>query len=140
MKKVITISVLAALAAVFVAGAAFAADTIGVISSQAVLLQHPKFDQTQKQLKSISDTKGKEAQTAIDKESDDKKKAQIFQSKRMELVQEEQKLMGPLLNEINVAIRTVANQKKLTVVVEKEIVFYGGVDITADVIAELKKK
>ncbi|MCD8391759.1 MAG: OmpH family outer membrane protein, partial [Cloacibacillus porcorum] len=51
-----------------------------------------------------------------------------------------QKLMEPLFKDINLAIRTVANQKKLTVVVDKEAVFYGGIDITDAVIAELKKK
>ena len=53
---------------------------------------------------------------------------------------EEQKLMDPIFKDINLAIRTVANQKKLTVIVDKEAVFFGGVDITDDVIAELKKK
>ena len=101
---------------------------------------HPKFEQVQKQLKDITASKQKEAQTAIDKESDDKKKAQIYQSKRQELAKEEQKLMEPLFKEINLAIRTVANQKKLTVVVDKEAVFYGGIDITDAVVAELKKK
>ena len=48
--------------------------------------------------------------------------------------------MEPLFKEINLAIRTVANQKKLTVVVDKEAVFYGGIDITDAVVAELKKK
>ena len=47
--------------------------------------------------------------------------------------------MEPLFKEINIAMRTVANQKKLTVVMDKGVVFYGGTDITDAVIAELKK-
>ena len=69
----------------------------------------------------------------------DKKKAEIYQTKRQELAQEERKLMEPLFKEINLAMRTVANQKKLTVVMDKGVVFYGGTDITDAVIAELKK-
>ena len=48
--------------------------------------------------------------------------------------------MEPLFKDINLAIRTVANAKKITVVVDKDAVFYGGVDITQDVINSLKKK
>ena len=129
-RKIVSVSILAVVAALFMAGSAFAADVIGTISTQKIMFQHPKFEQVQKQLKDITASKQKEAQTAIDKESDDKKKAQIYQSKRQELAKEEQKLMEPLFKDINLAIRTVANQKKLTVVVDKEAVFYGGIDIT----------
>ena len=48
--------------------------------------------------------------------------------------------MAPLFTDINLAIRTVANAKKITVVVDKDAVFYGGTDITDAVVAELKKK
>jgi outer membrane protein len=48
--------------------------------------------------------------------------------------------MEPLFKDINLAIRTVANAKKITVVVDKGAVFFGGTDITAEVITELKKK
>lgn len=139
-RKTIAAAILSAMSVVIIAGAAFAADVVGTISTQNVMLQHPKFEQVQKQLKDITATKQKEAQTAIDQESDDKKKAEIYQTKRRELAQEERKLMEPLFKEINLAIRTVANQKKLTVIVDKEAVFYGGTDITDAVIAELKKK
>ena len=139
-RKTITVSIIAVAAAIFMAGSALAADVIGTISTQKIMFQHPKFEQVQKQLKDISSTKQKEAQSAIDKETDDKKKAQIYQSKRQELAKEEQKLMEPLFKDINLAIRTVANQKKLTVVVDKEAVFFGGVDITDAVLTELKKK
>ena len=139
-KKAVVVVLVAIMSAIFMAGAAFAADTIGTISTQKVMLQHPKFAQVQKQLKDIGNSKQKEAQTAIDKESDDKKKAQIYQTKRQELAQEEQKLMKPIFKDINIAIRTKKKKKKLTVVMDKEAVFYGGVDITDAVIAELKKK
>ena len=88
----------------------------------------------------LTDKKQKEAKASIDKESDDKKKAQIYQSKRQELAKEEAKLMEPLFKDINLAIRTVANAKKITVVVDKDAVFFGGTDITEAVITELKKK
>lgn len=138
-KKIVMAIMIAVMSAFLAAGAA-SADVIGTISTQKIMFQHPKFEQVQKQLKDISAKMQKDAQSAIDQEKDDKKKAQIYQQKRQELAEQEQKLMQPLFQDINIAIRTVANQKKLTVVVDKEAVFYGGTDITDAVIAELKKK
>ena len=48
--------------------------------------------------------------------------------------------MQPLFKDIDLAVRTVATAKKITVVVDKTAIFYGGTDITEDVIQELKKK
>ena len=139
-KKFVLVMVIAAVMSCLVAGSAFAADVMGCVSPQKVMFQHPKFAQVQKQIKDMTEKKQKEAKDAIDKESDDKKKAQIYQTKRQEAAKEEAKLMEPLFKDINLAIRTVANAKKITVVVDKDAVFYGGVDITQDVINSLKKK
>ncbi len=130
----------ACLFAFLAAGSAFAQDVIGCVNPQKIMFQHPKFESVQKQIKSITDKKQSEAKSAIDKEKDDKKKASIYQEKRQELAKEESKLMAPLFTDINLAIRTVANAKKITVVVDKDAVFYGGTDITDAVVAELKKK
>ena len=48
--------------------------------------------------------------------------------------------MEPLFKDIDLAVRAVAAAKKITVVVDKSALFFGGVDITEDVILELKKK
>ena len=76
---------------------------------------------------------------AVDKETDQNKKAQIFSAKRNELAQEEQRLMQPIFQEAQLAVRTVAKIKGVTVVIEKSAVYFGGIDITDDVIQELKK-
>lgn len=137
----ITFSVLAVLfLSLYIAGAAYAQDVMGCVDPQRIMFQHPKFEQIQKQVRDVTNKKQEEAKVAIDKETDDKKKAQIFQNKRTEAANEERKLMEPLFKDINLAIRTVANAKKITVVVDKGAVFFGGTDITDDVIAELKKK
>ena len=123
-----------------VSGAAFAQDVMGCVDPQKIMFQHPKFEEVQKQIRDVTNKKQEEAKAAIEKETDDKKKAQIFQNKRTEAANEERKLMEQIFKDINLAIRTVANAKKITVVVDKGAVFYGGTDITDDVIAELKKK
>lgn len=138
-KKLAVCAAAASLFAILAAGAAFA-DVIGCVNPQRIMFQHPKFEQVQKQIKTMTEKKQNEAKTAIDKEKDDKKKAQIYQQKRQEAAQEEAKLMDPLFKDINIAVRTVANAKKINVVVDKDAVFFGGIDITDAVVTELKKK
>jgi len=83
--------------------------------------------------------KQEEAKAAIAKEKDDKKKAEIYQTKQNEAAVEEQKLMAPLLKDVDLAIHSVAKAKGLTLVIDVAQALMGGVDITHDVIAELKK-
>ena len=119
---------------------AFAEEKIGVIDSQKIVFQHPKFEGITKQMQQISKTKETEMKTAVDSEKDQDKKAEIYQAKRRELAQEEQRLMQPLFQEAQMAVRTVAKLKSITVVIGKGAVYFGGIDITDDVIQELKKK
>ena len=66
----------------FITGAAFAQDVMGCVDPQRIMFQHPKFEQIQKQVRDVTNKKQEEAKAAIEKETDDKKKAQIFQNKR----------------------------------------------------------
>ncbi|MDR1579868.1 MAG: OmpH family outer membrane protein [Synergistaceae bacterium] len=124
----------------FAAAAAAPEEKVGAVDPRAVWYQHPKYEQTLQQLKNITDQKTNEAKTAIDKEPDNNKKAEIYRNMQMTLAEEEAKLMQPLFQDIDIAIRAVANAKKITVVVDKTALFYGAVDITDDVVQELKKK
>ena len=119
---------------------ASANEKIGVIDSQKIIFQHPRFEAVTKLLQQISQKKENEMKMAVDKESDQNKKAQIFNTKRNEFAQEEAKLMQPIFQEAQVAVRTVARLKGVTVVIEQSAVYFGGIDITDDVIQELKKK
>ena len=53
--------------------------------------------------------------------------------------EEEAKLMNPVLKEVNDTIAKVAKQKGVTIVVNKALVYYGGIDLTQDVVNALKK-
>lgn len=52
---------------------------------------------------------------------------------------EEQELMAPLLKEINLAVSIVAKAKGLMVVYDRAQVFYGGINITNEVVEQVKK-
>ena len=125
MKKVCRVFALLAVVTLIAAGCASAADKIAVVNSQFVLRNHPKQQEA-----------AKEAEKATDRD----KKAQIVAKKQREAAEEERKLMQPLEKEIFAAIRTVSRAKGCDVVCEMGAVIMGGVDITQDVIAELKKK
>jgi outer membrane protein len=138
-KKMILLSVLSAFILAMAAGAALAGDKIGVIEPQTVLSQHPKMPQVKKQIQAMLQKKQEEAKAAIEKETDNEKKAEIYQTKKNEAAAEEQKLMAPILKDMDQAIRNVAKAKGLTVVIDVAQALMGGVDITNDVIAELKR-
>ena len=121
-------------------GAANAAvDSVGVIDMYEVTNNHTKMNDAKAQLATISRQKETEAKAAADKESDPAKKAQIVQAKRMELAKEEQKIMDPIFRDCQQAVREVAVNKKLTLVLNKSVVLIGGSDITQDVIQQLAK-
>ncbi|MBQ7578430.1 MAG: OmpH family outer membrane protein [Synergistaceae bacterium] len=116
------------------------ADFVGVVDRGEILNNHPRLQQVQQQLAQIARQKESEAKAAADKETDTAKKAQAVQAKRLELAQEEQKLMAPIYRDCEQAVREVAVKRKLTLVLDKFVVLIGGVDITQDVIQQLAKK
>ena len=143
---VITLFVMSSAAASFAAAAkpkpapAAGADFVGVVDRGEILNNHPRLQQVQQQLSQIARQKESEAKAAADKETDTAKKAQAVQAKRLELAQEEQKLMAPIYRDCEQAVREVAVKRKLTLVLDKFVVLIGGVDITQDVIQQLAKK
>ena len=122
------------------AAPASGADFVGIVDRGEILNNHPNLNKVRQQLSEIARKKENEAKAAADKETDTAKKAQAVQQKRMELAQEEQKLMAPIYRDCEQAVREVAVKKKLTLVLDKFVVLIGGVDITQDVIQQLSKK
>ncbi|MDY6400342.1 MAG: OmpH family outer membrane protein [Synergistales bacterium] len=116
------------------------ADSVGVVDRGEILNNHPGLAQARQKLADIARQKENEAKAAADKETDTAKKAQAVQAKRMELAEEEQKLMAPIYRDCEQAVREVAVKKKLNLVLDKFVVLIGGVDITQDVIQQLSRK
>lgn len=140
LRNFLVLSVTAFLFVLAAGGAANAAvDSVGVIDMYEVTNNHPKMNDAKAQLATISRQKETEAKAAADKESDPARKAQIVQAKRMELAKEEQKIMDPIFRDCQQAVREVAVNKKLTLILNKSVVLIGGSDITQDVIQQLAK-
>ena len=140
LRNFLVLSVTAFLFVLAAGGVANAAvDSVGVIDMYEVTNNHPKMNDAKAQLATISRQKETEAKAAADKESDPARKAQIVQAKRMELAKEEQKIMDPIFRDCQQAVREVAVNKKLTLILNKSVVLIGGSDITQDVIQQLAK-
>ncbi len=140
MKKTAVLIMIAVMAILTFGTASFAAnDTVGYVDDMAILQQFSKFKQAQQQLEALSKKKSDAAKAAFDKETDEKKKANIVQNLQLEMRNEESKLMSPVLKEVNDTISKVAKAKGVTIVLNKVLVYYGGVDLTQDVITALKR-
>ena len=122
------------------AAAPASAEFVGIVEMGVVLESHPRLSEVRQQIANVARQKEGEARTAAEKESDTAKKAQAVQAKRMELAQEEQKLMAPIYQDCQQAVREVASRRKLTLVLDKFVVLIGGVDITQDVVQQLSRK
>lgn len=139
MKKFAILLVVVFAAALFAPAAFAATDTIGYIDREYVLSQSDKFKQAGEQFEQIGRKKSEAAKAAFDKETDDVKKAQIAQNLQLEMREEEEKLMRPVKEELDRITAKVAKAKGVTVVVNKGLVYYGGIDLTNDVVTELKR-
>ncbi|MEG1642510.1 MAG: OmpH family outer membrane protein [Synergistaceae bacterium] len=139
MKKIITLLLVTFLVAFFASCSFAAEDKVGYVDDVAILREFPKFKKAQEQLEALSKTKADKAKANFDKETDDKKKAQIVQDLQLEMRNEETKIMKPVLTEVNETISKVAKAKGITVVLNKVLVYYGGIDLTQDVITALKR-
>ena len=106
---------------------------IGFVDKQRLVMSHPD-------IKTIGETLKAET-VAAQKEFEEKAKDLAPQEQQRYFAQldqriknKEMELMKPLIDKIDAAVKTVAEAKGLTVVVDSMVVVFGGTDITDDVI------
>ena len=138
--KIVTGSLAAVFVVLLAGGVAFGAgDVIGVIDSQLIVTRHPRFEATARELQQIMVQKENEARVAAEQESDQARRVQIVQTKRMEAAREEQRLMEHIYKDCQEAVRVIAKQRNVTIVLEKASVYFGGEDITDYVVQQLNR-
>lgn len=120
-----------------IASAAGSSSNVGVINHQMIVSQHPEMaaaeETMQKEVKAASDEfKEKSANM------NDKDKQEYYQQTQQRLANKQKELLQPIFNKIDEAIKSVAEAKGLSVVLDKSSVVYGGQDITNDVIQKMK--
>ena len=126
---------LAVIGAFIAAPAALAADVvdIGYIDQQALsgLRSFADANRQLAQYKSSLDGQFAARMRSAHSAADQQKVQSEFQGK---LTDRQRQLFGPLFNKTSIAIASVASSKNLSVVVDKRIVVFGGLDVTRNVV------
>ena len=118
---------------------AASSSNVGVIDYGEAMRAHPDAKSIPEKLEAASQEIQKDFEEQTNGKSD-QEKAEYFQHAQERMAQKERELMEPITQAVDAAIKKVADKKGLSVVIEKAAVYYGGQDITQDVISELGKK
>lgn len=119
------------------AAEAAANSAIGVVDFQRVVTSSPLIENVRNTMKNEVAAAEKDF-TSKAKSMSEQEKQKFGQQLQTRLMNRENELMTPLLNQINEVIKKVADKKGLEVVVHKNTVVFGGVDITEEVVKGLK--
>lgn len=120
-------------------GQAYAAETvsIGVVDYGYLLHQHPDTQKANDALKAESEQVNKDfAAKAAGLSDKEKQELRLQLAQRVE--SKRQELLKGIADKINAAINEVAAEKQLTIVINKDSVSYGGLDITQDVLQKFR--
>lgn len=116
-----------------------APSTVGVIDYLYLINQHPDTVKANEALRAEREQASKEfAEKSVTMSEQDKQSLDWQLGLRLE--QRRQELLKPITEKINAAIKEVADDKGLAVVVGKNIVIYGGMDITEAVLKKINGK
>ncbi|MGC8971739.1 MAG: OmpH family outer membrane protein [bacterium] len=126
----------------------FALDTfkIGYVDINKVIENHPRIEKAKKDINDFALKTKAEYQKQLDEAVKDKTAAEAQQLKveyetklNQVVAQKQQEILKPILDDIKLTIRDIANKRGIDVVLRKEIIIIGGIDITDDVIKAIKK-
>ena len=116
--------------------ASAASSAVGVVDYRQVGSQHPQLAAASAEMQKAA----QEAQADFESKSanmNDQEKSDYYQQTSQRLQQKNEELMEPIEKSIQDAVKSVAEKKGLSVVIDKGAVVYGGQDITQDVIKQL---
>ena len=112
---------------------------IGVVNNNLVFQQHPDLAKIDQQMQD----EVAQAKKDFDEKSatmNDKEKQDYYSQTQQRLQLKQQSLIAPVREQMDAAIKAVADTKGITIVLDKSTVVFGGQDITDDVIKKLSGK
>lgn len=120
------------------AGAAGSSSNVGVVNQQAIIGQHPDMAAAKEAMqKEVEQAKADfESKSA---NMNDQEKQAYYQQLQQRLASKEKELISPIMDKVEATIKSVADAKGLSVVLDKSNVVYGGQDITEEVTKKLSK-
>lgn len=121
------------------AAAASSSSNIGVVNYEMLVSQHPDTAKVQETMQAEQEQAKNDFETKSASMNEKEQQAYYNQIKqRLSLKQQE--LIDPVLKKVDATIKTVADARGLSVVMDKNNVVYGGQDITDDVGKKLTGK
>ena len=120
------------------ASAAAKESAIGVVNYQMLVSQSPELANVRTAMQNEIAT----AQKDFDEKSktmSDAEKQRYYKQLQERIGNKERELMDPVLKNIELQIQKIADKKGLSVVVHKDTVVFGGVDITDEVVRAMQK-
>ena len=125
------------LTALFLTGCLGSASKVGVVDRSKIMTESPKVKELQEQL----NAKGTELTQNLEKEQS-ALSAEDYQAKEemasMEFAKLQQELVVQLNDSVKKAVEEVSKEKKMDIIIYKDVVVNGGVDITDDVIKKMQ--
>lgn len=117
---------------------AASSSNVGVIDYREVMSKHPDVNTLNTQMQQAVADAQKEFQEKSANMSD-QEKSDYYQQTQQRLQQKQQELFDPIQKSVEESVKSVAETKGLTVVLDKSSVVYGGQDITQDVEKKISK-
>lgn len=111
--------------------------TIGFVDMQQVIANSQDYKNAQTTMDAEADAMQKE----FDAKSaglNDAEKKQLFTQYQQRFNLKKQEVLGQVKAKVDAAIKDVATAQKISVVLDKDSVLYGGKDLTQDVISKVK--
>jgi outer membrane protein len=106
---------------------------------QGQIDQLDQFKKAQDEYLKFADDQRKAAQDKLKGTKSDTERTKIYADYQHALDQKRDQLVTPLVNQTRSAIEQVARKKGLVLVIDRNNLIFGGTDVTADVLAILKK-
>jgi outer membrane protein len=117
------------------APATLAADVTDVgFFDQVAMSNVPRFVAAGRQLKAYGDDLNRQFTARVRGVKSPEVQSRIAQEFKDKMTAKQRELIGPLTQRAQIAIASVASTRNLSVIVDKQIVIYGGQDITQNVI------
>ncbi len=112
--------------------------TVGYVNRQQIFSSYPGIQETLKEIQSLREAAQQDYDTRS-KDLPDAERQALNDTIAREEARKEDLLMKPVGDKIEASIKAVAEERGLTVIIDAATVVYGGIDITADVIAKIKQ-